>query len=105
MHIVILKGDLDARGVIEAVIPPDQKLPVKYLAYVYDLNIHEIVSTYGDPTGGVVKQALGDPTLPDDTSGGTGNPVFGSPAQPLPCKPVPFPPDSSGSGTSTPATN
>jgi len=103
MHIVIVKGDLDARAVIEAAIPPDQKLPVKYLVYIYDLNIHEIIPTYGDPTGGIVKQALGDPMLPDPPPEGTGHPVSGSPAQPLPCKPVLFPPDASGSDVATPA--
>jgi hypothetical protein len=103
MHIVIVTGDLNARGVIEAAIPPDRKLPVKYLIYVYDLNIHELVSTYGDQTGGIAKGALGDPTLPDPPPGGTGNPIFGSPAQPFPCKRVPFPPDASGSDGATPA--
>ena len=66
-------------------------MPVKYLVYVYDMNLNRIIATYEDPTGGIVKKALGDPTLPDDTLGGTGNPVFGSPEQPLPCEPVTIP--------------
>jgi hypothetical protein len=102
MYIVILKGDLDARSVLpDAALPPDQKIPVKYLVYVYDMNLTRIIATYGDPTGAVVKKALGDPTLPDGTSGGTGNPVFGSPDSPLPCNPVQFP-DPNGNYVSTP---
>lgn len=92
MQIVILKGELDARSVLpDAALPAGQKIPVKYLVYVYDMNLNRIIATYGDPTGAVVKKALGDPTLPEDTSGGTGNPVFGSPDNLLPCKPVQFP--------------
>ncbi len=102
MHIVIVKGDLDARRVLpDAALPPDQKIPVKYLVYVYDMNLKRVIATYGDPTGGIVKKALSDPTLPDDTSGGTGNPVFGSPDSPLPCKPVQFP-NPNGTYVSTP---
>ena len=83
LHLVILQGDFDLRGAFPAPIPADQEIPASFLVYVYDLKIDGIIAWYGDPDGAQVKQALGDPTLPDADS--LPNPRF--PAQ-VPCEPI-----------------
>lgn len=87
LWLVIVKGDLDLRGLMPAALPPDRGIPVKYIAYTYDLNLDEIIGYIGDPDGAQVKQALGDPTLPDADPSTLPNPGFGvGGGQPIPCQ-------------------
>ena len=86
MQVVIVKGDFDVQPAMPASIPDGQGLPAKYIVYVYDVRIREYIAMFGDPTGALVKYALGDPTLPDPAPSGTGNPTF---PMPIPCDPTP----------------
>lgn len=87
MQVVIIKGNFDVQPAMPATIPDGQELPATYIVYVYDVRIVEHIAMFGDPTGALVKQALGDPTLPDPDSSGMGNPTF---PMPIPCDPTPI---------------
>ncbi|HET7036762.1 MAG TPA: hypothetical protein VFI42_13840 [Thermomicrobiaceae bacterium] len=82
LYLVILQGDVNARGLAPAPLAPGVPIPTHYLAYIFDL-AHgapgEIVTFIGSPTGSDLKQALHDPALPDPPY-----PLLGSPVSPNP---------------------
>ncbi|HEX5505077.1 MAG TPA: hypothetical protein VFW96_20845 [Thermomicrobiales bacterium] len=88
LYLVIIKGDFDWDDAFPAPVAPGTEMPVRYIAYVYDLIVGGIRAMYGDPDGGQVKKALGDPTLPDVDPASLPNPKF--PAQ-VPCSPTVLP--------------
>lgn len=88
LYLVILEGDFELEGTMPSSIPAGKGIPAKFLVYVYDLKIGEIIAMFGDPNGAQVKQALGDPTLPTVDPASLPHPEF--PAQ-MPCSPVVVP--------------
>ena len=88
MHLVILQGDFDMRSSMPASLPTGVAIPAAFIIYVYDLRLDEIVSTFGDPDGQLVRSALGDPSLPNVDRGSLPNPEH--PGQ-LPCAPTGVP--------------
>jgi hypothetical protein len=101
LHLVILQGDFDVRPAMPSALPPGQEIPAAFVVYVYDLRIDNWIGLFGDPTGGQVKQVLGDPRLPDADPAALARPEH---PVPVPCAPVEVPgaPAPPPAATSTP---
>jgi hypothetical protein len=96
MYLVILQGDFNVRPSMPVSLPPGATIPAAFVVYVYDLRLNDVVSTFGDPDGRLVRLALGDPSSPSVDRGSLPNPE--SPVQ-LPCAPTVVP----GAPAPTPA--
>lgn len=81
MDVVIIRGDLDVRGAWPMSIPAGTPVATRYLVLVYDARLAEPIASFGDPTGGLVQQALNEqPAASPDF--GLSPPVF---PEPIPC--------------------
>ena len=66
LMLVILKGDFDVSNMIGAGLASAWNRRVAYIAYVFDLRAGVPTLTMTSLRGGDFRQALNDPTLPDD---------------------------------------
>lgn len=81
IDVVIVRGDLDLRGAWPMPNPAGTPVAARYLVLVYDARLAEPIAVFGDPTGGLVQQALNEqPVASPDF--GLSPPVF---PDPIPC--------------------
>ncbi len=81
LDVVIIRGDLDVRGAWPMSVPARTPVAARYLVLVYDARLAEPIAAFGDPTGGLVQQALAEqPVASPDF--GLSPPVF---PEPIPC--------------------
>lgn len=66
LHLVILRGDFDVRGVLPGWDLPPAQSRVQYVGYVFDLRAGVPTLYLTSYQGGLFKRALNDPSLPDE---------------------------------------